>query len=69
MTVTETSGALGRLQINTLGGDDVVTVDVNGTALITVPITFDGGANSDLLQVQGTPTGGAVSATYRPARR
>jgi hypothetical protein len=66
VVVTETSGALGRLQLNTLGGDDEVTVDVGGTALITVPITFDGGANSDTLQVQGTPTGGAVSATYRP---
>ncbi len=64
--VTEISNELGRLQINTLGGDDTVTIDVDATPLITVPITFDGGANSDLLQVQGTPTGGAVSATYRP---
>jgi hypothetical protein len=59
VTVTETSGNLGRLQINTLGGDDVVRVDVDGAAsnLIGVPITFDGGAGSDVLRVTGTPGG------------
>src|SRR5207249_1441360 len=45
-------GPLGRLQLNTLGGDDTVTVDVTdeaGTAngIIGVPITFDGGLGSD----------------------
>ena len=44
---------LGRLQINTLGGDDMVTVD-NSTGLINVPITYDGGSGSDTLLVTGT---------------
>ena len=52
-TVTETSGALGRLQINTLGGDDVVTVD-DSTGLITPLITYDGGSGSDALVTRGT---------------
>jgi hypothetical protein len=36
-----------RLQINTLGGDDRVTVSVEGTEVIPVPITYDGGVGSD----------------------
>ena len=36
-----------HLRVNTLGGDDVVTIDVDGTQLIGVPITVDGGSNSD----------------------
>ncbi|MCY2991933.1 MAG: hypothetical protein NTY19_29250, partial [Planctomycetota bacterium] len=69
-SVTATLATLGRLQINTLGGDDKVTVDVGGTDLITVPITFDGGTGSDLLTVTGTPKVEAgtftTSATYTP---
>ena len=53
-TVTETSGALGRLQINPLGGDDLIQVDTN-TGLIRVPITIDGGSNSDTILVYGDP--------------
>jgi len=67
-TVTATLANLGRLQINTLGGDDHVTVDVNGTALIAVPITFDGGSGSDLLTVQGTPSTGNTARRTRRAR-
>ena len=44
---------LGRLQINGLGGDDGVTVDVGDVDLIGVPITFDGGPGNDLLIVDG----------------
>ena len=54
-SVTATLATLGRLQINTLGGDDMVWVDVDNKDLITVPITFDGGTGSDLLTVRGKP--------------
>ena len=40
-----------HLRVNTLGGDDVVTIDVDGTQLIGSPITVDGGSNSDTLRV------------------
>ncbi len=67
-TVTETTGGLGRLQINTLGGNDQVLVDVGGPAsdLVTVPITFDGGASSDLLTISGTPVTTVTDVTYSP---
>ncbi|MCO6458749.1 MAG: hypothetical protein J5I93_25865 [Pirellulaceae bacterium] len=67
--VTETSGNLGRLQVNTLGGDDRVLVDVNvgsGSDLIAVPITYDGGGNSDLLTISGTPAVQVLTVDYRP---
>ena len=54
VTVTETTGALARLEIDTLGGDDLVAVDVS-SGLIRVPLTYDGGANSDTLLVVGDP--------------
>ena len=60
-TVTETSGALGRLQINTLGGDDLIEVDTNN-GLIRVPITVDGGANSDTILVYGNPAAAELDA-------
>ena len=43
-TITDTSTLLGLLLINTLGGDDLVAVDVNSPAsdVIGIPITFDG---------------------------
>ena len=47
-TVTETSGALGRLQINTLGGDDLVTVD-DSSGLIVPLMTYDGGSGLRML--------------------
>ena len=55
VTVTATNAGMGRLQLDTRGGDDNVIVDLTARDLITVPITFDGGANSDLLTVQALP--------------
>jgi hypothetical protein len=66
VVVTETSGNLGRLQINTLGGDDEVTVDVGSTDLVNVPITYDGGSNSDSLIVSGTPATPVATVEYSP---
>lgn len=66
VTVTETTGQLSRLQLNTRGGDDNVTVSVAGTALITVPITYDGGSGEDALTVSGTPTTAVATETYTP---
>src|SRR4029450_6064540 len=70
VTVTDLGGNVGRLQINTLGGDDTVTVDV-APGVVTVPITYDGGGNSDTLRVIGTPPGVVApapfaSVTYSP---
>jgi hypothetical protein len=71
VVVTNTNTTLGQIQLNTLGGDDRATVDVGAATpsdLISVPILFDGGADRDLLTVQGTPPGAnAVSTvTYTP---
>lgn len=62
-TVTETAGTLGRLQVNTLGGDDQLDVD-NSTGLITLPsgIGFDGGLGSDLLRLVGSTA--VTGSTY-----
>src|SRR5439155_2862777 len=48
VTAVDTGTPLGRLQLNTQGGDDTVTVDVTDEAgaangIISVPITSDGG--------------------------
>ena len=58
----------GISQLNVIGleGDDIATVDVDGTPLIAVPIMFDGGVGSDTLRVVGTPLTGATAATYSP---
>jgi predicted AlkP superfamily pyrophosphatase or phosphodiesterase/Ca2+-binding RTX toxin-like protein len=63
VTVTETAGTLGRLQVNTLGGDDQLDVN-NSTGLITLPsgIGFDGGAGSDLLRLLGSTV--VTDSTY-----
>ncbi|MCI0360198.1 MAG: hypothetical protein L0211_17105 [Planctomycetaceae bacterium] len=57
VTVTDVTGGdtLGRLVLETRGGDDEVTVNIGGTLPIAVPITFDGGAGADQLVVIGTP--------------
>ena len=61
------SGAgLEAILIESLAGNDVVYVDVNGTALISVPITYNGGAGNDTLNVSGTPTNPVTSTTYLP---
>jgi len=66
-----TTGNLALLQINTLGNDDLVTVDVGVATpsdLISVPILFDGGTGRDQLTVQGTPPPGNTisTVTYTP---
>ena len=65
VTVTAINEMLGRLQINTLGGDDTVTIDVDGTNVIPTPITFDGGGNSDELRLTGAPLS-PTDAVYSP---
>ncbi|MEM7311707.1 MAG: dockerin type I domain-containing protein [Planctomycetota bacterium] len=64
--VTAMNVDLGRLQVDGLGGDDGVTVQVDDIDLIGVPITFDGGAGSDSLIVDGTPATAVTTTTYRP---
>ncbi len=64
VTVTETSGKLGRLQIDTGGGSSQVTVS-NTAGAITVPITYDGGTGINTLTVTG---GIDTSDFYTPAR-
>ena len=69
--VVVTGASIGRLQINTLGGDDVVLVDIDAGGLpasdvIGVPIMFDGASGSDLLQITGTPTQVVTDVTYNP---
>lgn len=73
VTVTGTSSSLGRLQINTLGGDDLVLVNVTDpdlndieSGLIFVPITFDGGGGSDMLRVEGDPGVTVQTVEYSP---
>ncbi len=67
-TITDTSSLLGMLLINTLGGDDLVTVDVNSPTsdVIGIPITFDGGLGSDRLIVSGTPATAVDEVIYTP---
>ena len=60
-TVRVTGTGMGRVQVDTLGGDDEVTVDGTG-GLIDALIGYDGGTGSDKLTVMGTVT----DATYSP---
>ena len=69
--VTVTTTSLKLLQLNTLGNDDLVTVDVGvgvPSDLISVPILFDGGTGRDQLTVQGNPppANTITSAIYTP---
>ncbi len=67
--VTAVNTSLGRLQLNSLGGDDTVQVNADGSSgsdITAVPITFDGGGGSDLLQVTGSPTTAVDTTTYSP---
>src|SRR5204863_10061880 len=54
------------VNIHGLDGNDNVLVNVAGTDLVGVPITFDGGAGFDSLFVFGTPAAGITvnSVTY-----
>ncbi len=64
--VAVTAQTMVHLRMDTLGGDDQVVVDVEGTELIPLLITYNGGSNSDTLTLQGTPVDGAAEATYSP---
>ncbi len=64
--VVVTGTGLGRLQLNTLGGDDTVTVNAGGTDVIAAPITYDGGSGSDVLRVTGNPATTVNTVTYSP---
>jgi hypothetical protein len=70
VTVRDVTGAgtLGRVILDTRGGDDAVIVDVGGPAsdVISIPITFDGGAGSDILTTTGTPVTPVAEVIYSP---
>ena len=64
MTITTTgiNGNDDQLVLRTLGDDDLVTVNVDGTDLIDVLMTVEGGGGSDTLAVTGTPTDSVLLA-------
>ena len=66
ITTTGIDGANDRLVLRTLGGDDELTVDVDGTVLIDVLISYEGGSGSDLLTVTGTSTDTVDTAIFSP---
>ncbi len=71
VVVTVTTTSLKLLQLNTLGNDDLVTVDVGlgvPSDLISVPILFDGGTGRDQMTVQGNPppANTITNAIYTP---
>jgi len=68
VAVMETSGALGRLQVNTLSGDDRLSLDNDAAAwdgLVTLPsgIHFDGGQGRDTLALEAS-AGLLTGTTY-----
>ncbi len=66
VTVTETTGNLGRLQIDTQGANNLVTVDSTNESTngpITVPIDYDGGSGVNALAMVG---GTATADVYTP---
>ncbi|MGD9723137.1 MAG: Ig-like domain-containing protein [Pirellulales bacterium] len=62
--IQQLSTLLGRLEFQTQGGNDVVSVDVDGTSLVSVSIFFDGGTGRDELRVTGTPTTSVDEVIY-----
>jgi hypothetical protein len=67
ISITETSGGLALLNILGLGGDDQVTVDVEGLSgsdVIGAPIFFDGGEGADQLTVSGDPATAVDEVIY-----
>ena len=64
IAITEPNGALGRLELRTLGGDDTVVVDLAGGDVIGVPITIDGGLNRDALVLTGSPQTAVDEVVY-----
>ena len=61
---TVTGSGIGRVRVNTLDGDDLVTVNVGAADLVRVPITFDGGAGTDDLLVLGSPATTVNTVVY-----
>ena len=57
---------LASLRINARDGDDEVAIQVGGTNLIDVPITYDGGPGSDTLRASGSPSMTVDEVVYRP---
>jgi hypothetical protein len=69
VTNTQAGAPVGRLQINTFGGDDTVNVDVNSPAsglIQATGITYDGGAGLDQLFIFGTPATAVDEVIYAP---
>ena len=60
------AGPLGQLRFDTRGGTDRLNVQVATDDLLTVPIVYDGGTGSDLLNVQGTPLTPVTTVNYTP---
>jgi hypothetical protein len=59
----------GRLEVNTGGGDDTLTIDVDqtrGSDVIGLPIFFEGGIGFDTLGIFGEPATEVESSTYTP---
>ncbi|MCB9941370.1 MAG: hypothetical protein H6823_24320 [Planctomycetaceae bacterium] len=61
--VRVTGTGMGRVQVNTLGGDDSLTVAIGAGNFIDALIGYDGGTGSDTLTVTGTAV---TDATYNP---
>lgn len=58
--------ATDQLRIETLGGDDTLTIDIDGTALIDTPIFYDGGTGSDTLFTVGNSTETNIATIFTP---
>ncbi len=66
VSIEQLTSSLGLLRIESLGGNDRVTVDIDTTSPIIVPILFDGGFGADELTVTGTPTTAIDEVIYTP---
>src|SRR5262249_19652684 len=67
-SVTETGAA--SIQVNGLGGDDTLNVNVaaaSGSDVFSNLVNFDGGAGNDKVVVSGTPTTTVNQPIYTPA--
>ncbi len=65
VTIFDSGASVDLLRLNTLGGDDVVNVEINDQ-LISWPIVYDGGDGSDTLLISGTPAVTVDTVTYTP---
>ncbi|MDP6717652.1 MAG: hypothetical protein QGF59_03315, partial [Pirellulaceae bacterium] len=66
VTAIDFTDGFDAIRVNALGGDDTLTVDVDGTPLVDIPVTYDGGDGSDVLNVTGNATGGVTTVEYTP---